>query len=291
MSTSKPSAAPLPRIPVSAVVVAKDEADNLPRCLPSLRFFDEVVMIDDGSSDESIAIARGLGVRVLQEKLTTFADLQNWAHEHAGLRHDWVLWAYADEEFTEELATAIGRAITDPEAAGYLLCGKVILFNRWVRFSSSFPAWMPKLIHRGRARFDESGHTYKFADARGPIKKIHEPFFHYNFSKGFVDWWARHNRYSSDEARETLKELDARLDWGGIVSPDSYRRRQALRAVARRLPLGFRPPLKFLYLFVFKFGFLDGWPGFTFAMLQAIFEYMIGLKVREELFKRKGNRM
>jgi len=277
------------KIPISVVVIEKDEEANLPRCLSSLQVFDQLVVIDDGSSDRSVAIAESYGAKVIREKLTTFAELQNWAHEHAGLKHDWVLWIYADEVVPPELATALQMAIANTDAAGFLLCCKLIFFEKWVRYSSSFPAWMPKLINRKRARFEVSGHTYQFGDAKGPIKKVSEPFLHYNFSKGFIDWWERHNRYSTDEAKETLRKLgQSHLDLPGLVSLDGYRRRQALRLVARRMPLSLKPMAKFFYLYFIRLGILDGGPGLTFCVLQAIAEYMSTLKIREELMRRKG---
>jgi len=278
------------RLPVSAVLIVKNEEQNLPRCLGSLKAFDEVVVVDEYSADRTQEIAISLGARVLERKLTTFAELQNWALDEAGLRNDWVIFVYADEEFLPTVDRAIAESLEKSDGmAGYLMCGKIIFEGRWIKHSSSYPAWEPKLIHRKRCRFVRSGHTFKFQPIEGEIGKITESYLHHNFSKGYVSWWERHNRYSTDEALVTLEELQhSQVDLSGLWSRDDYRRRQAWRGLAHRIPLSLRPMLRFSYLYFAKLGFLDGRPGFTFAMLQGIFEYMCILKVRELKLREKG---
>lgn len=276
-------------VPVSVVVLAKNEADNLPRCLESLRSFDEVVVVDDGSQDETAAVARAHGARVVQHKFKDFADQRNWAHDHAGLRNDWVLHLDADEVATPELVEEIRRRLEPPDTgvAAYLLCGKLMLFGKWLKHSGSFPVWMPRLAHRGRVRFAESGHGEKFAEPAGEIRKVYSPYLHFNFSKGISDWVAKHNRYSTAEAEATIAELGGgRVDWRGLFARDGYRRRQALRGLARRMPM--RPVLKFCYMYFLKLGFLDGRAGLLYCRLQAIYESMIELKVRELRRRAKG---
>lgn len=268
--------------PVSVVILAKNEASNLPRCIESLRFSNDIVVVDDGSDDDTVAVAEAHGARVVQHKFKDFADQRNWAQEHAGLLHDWVLHLDADEAATTELAQEIRQRLaeTDSGVAAYQLCGKLMLLGQWLKYSGSFPVWMPRLAHRGRVRYAESGHGEKFVDAMGEIRKIHSPYLHFNFSKGLADWFAKHNRYSTVEAEATIADLGTgAVDWGGLVSRDSYRRRQALRGLARRMPM--RPTLKFCYMYFLKLGFLDGRAGFTYCRLQAMYEAMIALKVRE----------
>lgn len=269
-------------VPVSVVVLAKNEAANLPRCLDSLRFSSDVVVIDDFSEDDTVEVARGHGARVFQHRFQSFADQRNFAADHADLRHDWVLHVDADEVIPLELAREIGSRLSASTegVAAFLLCGKLMFLGKWLKHSASFPVWMPRLLHRGRTRYVTSGHGEKFGPTDGEVLKIDVPYLHYNFSKGIHDWIAKHNKYATDEAEATIADLAVgRVRWSDVFSGDSYRRRQALRSLARRMPL--RPAVKFLYLFFVKMAFLDGRAGVTYAAMQSMYEYMIVLKVRE----------
>lgn len=268
------------RTAISVVVLARNEEQNLGRCLPALSFADEVVVVDDRSTDRTAEVAAAHGARVVRHEMTSFAEQRNWAMLNAGLRHPWVLHLDADEVVTLALAQELqARVPSSPSnVAGFYLARKTMLKDRWLRFSATYPVYVPRVTHRDRARFEAFGHGERLAKVEGTFEYLKEPCLHFNFSKGWADWFDRHNRYSTHEAERIMAER-AGGGVSGCLDRDPVRRRAALRRLSYRLPC--RAALRFVYVLFFRFGFLDGKAGFTYAMLQALYETMITLKVRE----------
>jgi len=267
-------------IPLSVVVLARDEERNLARCLPALSFAGEVVVVNDRSTDRTVDVALACGARVVSHEMESFADQRNWAMASAGLSHPWVLHLDADEVVTDGLARELRERVESASSgtAGFYLARKVMLNDRWLRFSATYPVYVPRLVRRDRVRYEAFGHGERVAHADGTFDTLREPCLHFNFSKGWADWFDRHNRYSSREA-ERITGAGGVGDVSGWWSRDPVRRRAALRTLSYRLPC--RAFLRFSYVFFLRLGFLDGHAGLTYAMLQAMYETMITLKVRE----------
>jgi glycosyltransferase involved in cell wall biosynthesis len=267
---------------LSVALIVRNEADNLPRCLDALRFSDDILVIDDGSEDDTVAIAEKAGCRVLEHRMTTFAEQRNWAMEHGKPLREWVLHLDADEVITSDLAREmLDRIEAAPEdVAGFYFARKTMLGEKWLRISATYPAYVPRLVRHGRVAYAPDGHGEKLGEVDGRFEYLRHPCLHYNFSKGWSDWFVRHNRYSTREAAKIVYALPD-LDLRGLVSRRPDRRRQALKGLAYRMP--FRPFLRFFYAYVFRGGFLEGRAGLTSATLQAVYEYMTCLKTRELL--------
>ena len=268
--------------PISAVVIAKNESRNIGRCLRSLQWCDEVVVVDDHSEDDTVDIAESLGARVVNHRFESFAAQRNWALEAAGLHHPWALMLDADEAMTPESAGEVAAAVAavSPKIAGFLMCRKTMFLNRWLRHCDGFPVWIMRLVHVDRARFVDSGHGEVPAPpVDGELARIRQPFLHYPFSHGVSHWFARHNVYSS---REAELELQGRLPWSwrDILRGKGPEHRRAIRNLGRNAPL--RPFWRFLYHYVWRKGFLDGRAGLAYSLLMATYEGMILLKRREK---------
>jgi len=266
---------------LSVVVICKNEAVNIRRCLASVSWSDDVLVVDDFSTDGTGEIAASLGARVVTHAFTSFAEQRNWALDQGGLRHEWVLMLDADEEGTAEFFRDLTDrlAAADDATAAFAVCRKTKLDGRWLKYSDGFPVWIMRVVRRGRARFVDSGHgEVPVPPVEGQVQRIREPIVHYPFSKGLADWLDRHNRYSS---REAALELEARVPivWSALFGPDGAVRRRTLRNLARRMPC--RPLLRFAWQYFWKWGFLDGRAGLTFSRLMAMYEAMIVIKRRE----------
>ena len=268
------------KINISAVIIARNEADNLPRCLGAINFTDDILVVDDFSEDNTVDIAKQSGARVVSHAMKDFADQRNWAMENGKLKYVWVMHLDADEVLTPELINEISKRLetTDGDLAGFYIARKTMLGNHWLRHSATYPAWVPRLVHQKRVTYSQVGHGEKLGAAKGRMEYLKNPFLHFNFSKGWTDWFDRHNRYSSLEAKNLI-EQSSKLGFFDLFSSDPDIRRRALRVVSYRLP--FRPWLRFFYVYFFRLGFLDGRSGVTYTVLQSIYEYMICLKVRE----------
>ena len=260
-------------LPISAVVLSRNEASNLPRCLRALRECAEIVVVDDGSADGSPRIAAECGARVAGHPFTSFADQRNWAMDSAGLQNDWVLHVDADEVVTPELLEEIRRRLPrmSPGSAGFI-ARKVMMGETWLRFSADYPVFVPRLVHRRGPRYAMRGHGEVLATSPSEPVFLEEPLIHHNFSKGWEEWRARHLRYADAEAAR-LRTGVAPVSVRAFFSANRTVRRAALRALSYRLPG--RPALRFFYAYVLRLGFLDGAAGLRFCLAMASYERMI----------------
>lgn len=277
------------RLPLSVLILARNEEGNIQRCIKALQACDEVVVLDDGSTDRTAELAEACGARVLNHRFQSFATQRNWGMQFGCLKHEWVLHLDADEVVTPALLEEIARAIREmpSQTVACQMCRRTMLLDRWLRYSDGFPVWIMRLVrNNGRALFQDSGHgEVAVPDVDGEMGLIREPFLHYAFSKGLTDWIERHNRYSTREAQLELNEFSG-LKWKNFFSPDRALRRRTLRSFSRRLPL--RPMFRFVYQFFLKRGFLDGRAGWTYCRMMAMYEGWIVMKRNEMRRSRKG---
>lgn len=269
------------KFPLSVVIIARNEAINIEACVNAVCWCDEVVVIDDGSTDGTETLAIAAGARVVQHPFVSFADQRNWAMKYAGLTNEWVLHLDADEVVTGDLQTALRGILStvDPGVSAFRMCRKTMMGNTWLKYSDGFPVWIMRLVRRGHAEFCTRGHgEIAVPDVEGIMGTIEEPFLHFAFSKGLEDWIHRHNRYSSREAALELAEEPVPVS--GLLSFDKARRRSSLRNFARRTAC--RGPLRFFYQYILSLGFLDGMAGLRFCMLMAMYEWWIVEKKSEK---------
>lgn len=271
---------------ISVVVLTLNEAGNLARCLDSVRWCDDVLVLDSGSTDATVAIARAAGARVLTRAFDTFAGQRNYAMEQGALRNSWVLHLDADEVVTPELRIEL-LAISTTQNADYPIYrvpSRLIFMGQWLRYSGMYPAYQVRFGRRELLRFVDHGHGQRESLPLDRVGTLSAPLDHYNFSKGVDDWYARHLRYAMAEAAQALSERGAALHPGDMFSRDATTRRRALKRLANRLP--FRPALRFLYAYVGRRGFLDGAAGFRYARMLGVYQCFIDANMAE-LAKRR----
>jgi glycosyltransferase involved in cell wall biosynthesis len=265
---------------VSIFVQTLNEEANLARCLDSLRWTDDLVVLDSFSTDQSERIARSYGARWVQREYRGRAEHQNWAIDNIPFKHPWVYYSDADEVVPTALAEEIATitATTERPEVAYRVCRRDYFMGRWLRHSSQYPVWFVRLFRPDKIRWKRKANPVP--EVRGAIGTLVNDYIHYPFSKGIADWLTRHNRYSTYEAEETLLSLAVQdFELKSLLSSDPTARRQALKTLSFRLPA--RPLFKFLYMYLARRGMLDGLPGFHYCLLQAFYEYQITLKVRE----------
>lgn len=266
-------------MPVSIFIQTLNEEANLPSCLDSVAWCDDIVVLDSLSTDRTEAICAERGCRFYARAYDGRGPHQNWAMENIEFKHRWVFYLDADEHMTPELRAEIERIADDTgEQRVAFYCGRRNIFmGRWLRHAMA-PGQIMRFFRPAHIRFERLANPTPIIDGAHGYLKHH--FIHYNFSKGLTEWFERHNRYSSYEAIETvraLRENPVRLR--DCFARDRIQRRYALKNLSFRLPG--RPFLKFLYMYFLKLGLLDGRAGLTYCTLQAIYEYQIVLKVRE----------
>lgn len=271
---------------VSVLVLTFNEELNIQRCLKSVAWSDDVVVLDSGSTDRTVAIAEGMGVRVAHRRFDDFAGQRNWGLDHGGLKHDWVLHLDADEVVPPDMHEEILAIIRRERFSGYRLSLKLMFQDRWIRRASMYPAYQVRLGRRDRLRFRMDGHGQRENLPIGEVGTLKSSLLHYSFEKGLNDWFEKHNRYSSAEAIKNLRRRErSEGNFAALFSHDSGTRWRTLKELSSRLPL--RPLFRFLYMAVIRRGIFDGVPGLHYCMLMAIYEYMIVLKEKEILRREK----
>jgi glycosyltransferase involved in cell wall biosynthesis len=268
-------------VSVSVVVLTKDEECNIADCLASVAWSDDVLVVDSFSRDRTVELAAQAGARVLQRKFTNFADQRNFALSDGRIANEWVLHLDADERVSPALREEILAVVGTTRADGFFVASQLQFMGRWIRHAGLYPSYQARLGRRQCLRFKQVGHGQRETISADRMGRLNNPLTHYAFSKGFEDWFDRHNRYSTDEARSELRAVGGgALDWGGLLpGRDPVCRRRALKQLASRLP--FRPHARFIYMYLLRGGFLDGSAGLTYCRLLAVYEFMIAMKRRE----------
>ena len=273
-------------MPVSILILTLNEELNLPDCLESVSWSDDVVVFDSFSTDRTVEIARATGARVVQRRFDNWSAHQNWAVENIEFKYPWVYYTDADERLPPDLAHEICAVVRKPDTTevAYRLRFKNYLFGKWIRHSCLYPTWVLRLFRPSEIHWERLVNPVPVVN--GSVGQLQCHFEHHSFNKGMQEWFSKHNKYSTDEAIELIRTNQHPIDWKGLLSGDAAKRRKALKHLAYQMPC--RPSLLFIYTYFFKMGFLDGMPGLTYCILRAIYEFMIDLKVRELRRRGKG---
>jgi glycosyltransferase involved in cell wall biosynthesis len=273
-------------VPVSVIIPVRQEQTNLARCLDSVRWADEIFVVDSYSTDGTQEIAAARGAKVVQFEFNgTWPKKKNWALENLPFRHDWVFILDADEVLPPEAPHEFAQAITGArDIAGYWINRRFMFMGKWLRHSY-YPNWNLRLFRHSLGRYEkltdadtQSGdnEVHEHVIVKGPTGRLRCEMDHYAFpSVGiFVE---KHNRYSNWEARVSAERNLAGSD--AQISSSAVGRRRKLKLLSQRLP--FRPLLRFLYIYVLQMGFLDGREGYYFARLHAVYEFLSVAKTYE----------
>jgi glycosyltransferase involved in cell wall biosynthesis len=264
---------------ISTIILTKNEEQDIPKCLESLTWCDDIHVLDSGSTDATISIAKKQGAKILYHPFESFGKQRNYALENCDVKYDWILFLDADEVTTEYFVSAIKQAIIESEnknITGFYCCWKMILEDKWLKHSDNYPKWQFRLLKKGKASFIDFGHGQKEGAVLGEIGYIKEPYLHYAFSKGWSHWMERHNRYSTLEALDRIKK---RPPFNQVFSKNKSIRHIALRCWLINIP-GW-PFIRFFHAYFLNFGFLEGRPGFIYCVNMAYYEFLIKIKVRE----------
>ena len=272
---------------VSVLILTFNEEINLSNCLDSVSEFDDIIILDSYSTDSTVSIAKSKGARVFQRKFDNFANQRNYALKNLTFKNDWILHLDADEIVTSKLIGEIKQKIPNKKYDAFRLPSKIMFLGKWLRFSGIYPIYQVRLGHYKKLNFKQFGHG-QIEDM--DIKRIgifKEPYMHYTFTKGIDEWINKHNNYSSDEAKQNLIKGNQNffLEIKNFISMDSTKRRRALKALSRYLP--FRSLFRFFYMYILRLGFLDGYPGYIYCKLIAIYENMIDIKFKINKFNSK----
>jgi glycosyltransferase involved in cell wall biosynthesis len=264
----------------SIYILTYNEELDIAGCIESAMLSDDIIVVDSCSRDRTVELASRYPVRVVQHPFESHGRQRTWMLRELKTKYQWVYILEADERMTPELFAECLAAIKSHEYIGYYAAERVMFMGQWIRRSTQYPRYQMRLFRKDKVWFTDYGHTEREV-CDGPTNFLKQTYPHYTCSKGLSRWIEKHNRYSTDEAYETLRQLEAgKVQWWHLLfGRTEVERRRALKDLSLRLP--FRPLLRFLYMYFVLGGCLDGRAGFTWCMLQTFYEYLILLKVWE----------
>ena len=220
---------------LSVVLITQNAAAQLPECLASVAFADEVLVVDSASSDGTAQVAERLGARVVQKEWLGFGRQKQFAVEQAA--HDWVLCLDADERVSPDLAASIVRTLENPAAPVYRMARCNRFLGRWLRHGEGYPDWSPRLFDRRQARWSDD--------------TVHEKVL-YAVTPGTLAGDLRH-----ESAEDLGRYLDKQNRYSSLAAAELHR--QGRRAGF--LELAFSPLVRFVKFYFLRLGCLDGVPG------------------------------
>jgi glycosyltransferase involved in cell wall biosynthesis len=277
------------KAPVAAIVLTYNEERNLPACLASLSgWVDQLFVVDSGSTDRTVEIARQVGARVVQHAFEHYGAQRNWAIAHLPITAPWTLHVDADERVTPELRQSVTAALArdDGDVSGFLVSRRTMFMGRWMRHGGHYPAWHLRLMRTGAGRCEDRLYDQHFYVA-GPVQKLQGDLID-TWTPDVATFTARHLRWAALEAAEHEAPASAsgrirgRLDTGNAIE-----RRRWWRDWYARLPLFVRPTAYFVYRYVVRLGFLDGRAGLVFHVLQGFwFRFLVDALILEQRLRR-----
>ncbi len=276
------------KLPVSILIPTKNEAGNIAACIESARFADEIVVVDSGSTDGTQIKAEKLGAQVVDFRWDGhFPKKKNWALAHYAWRNEWVFILDADERITPKLANELTQRLSTAREDGFYVNRRFWFLDGWLRHCGYYPSWNLRLLKHRLGRYEQlsgaddtqsgDNEVHEHIELQGQVGWLKGELDHYAFPSINV-WVEKHNRYSNWEAHLLANRVGAAAITNSDLTPRLLRRRQ-LKRLAQYLP--FRPMLRFLYHYVWRAGFLDGYRGFVFCRLMGIYEFLSVAKARE----------
>ena len=250
---------------ISLIVLTYNEEFNLPKCLKSVEgLVSEIVIVDSGSTDKTKEIAERFSARFVVHGFKNQADQFNWALDNVEIKSDWILRLDADEELLPELNAEIAENLPNAgeDVAGFYLNRRNYFKGRWVKHGGYYPIWILRLFRKGMARSEEREMDEHLVLLGGKTEKFENDFIDNNL-KGLGEWKKKHRNYAMREARSFVSQQN-----GESVGGQAGAKRKMKLQIYYRVPPFLRVILYFLYRYFILLGFLDGWTGTQFHVLQ-----------------------
>lgn len=265
---------------VSVLILTKNEEQDLPGCLASVGWSDDIHVYDSVSTDKTVEIAEKFGAKVTSRPFDNWASHQNWGLQNIQFKHAWVFYIDADERMTPELAAEVQAIVNNAkDNVAFRIQRRDFYLGTWLKHVQTSPFYM-RLFQSSKMRYERMVNPISIAD--GPVGQLKGYLDHFPFSKGATHWIERHNSYSTFEARQIMENRKSHAEFSLIKAfsaNDFHERRFHQKELFYRLPC--RPLIKFLLLYLLRLGFLDGKAGFNYAILQSIYEHFIVIKTKE----------
>lgn len=269
----------------SVLILTLNEERKLPACLASVADCDDVVVLDSGSTDETVRIAGEAGARVFANRFENFAAQRNHAHRAIDFRHPWVFHLDADEQMTPALRAESAAYRGDEPLDGCYVAPRMLWEGRWIPRCTDFPAWQARFVKARGFEFIQAGHGQREKPSMR-MGRLRASYLHDLSAEGVEGWLAKHRRYAEEEAAAFLASgPGAGAPMRSLLAGPALARRRALKHLSYLLPG--RPVLRFIYQYLLRAGFLDGGPGYRYCRLLARYEGFADREIRQRRASQK----
>lgn len=266
---------------VSVLILTKNEEKDLPGCLESIKWCDDVHVYDSFSDDRTVEIAKEANANITQRKFDNWSSHQNWGLSNIHFKYPWVLYIDADERVSEGLKKVLlDRDYEQKNFVAFEIQRRDFAWDgTWLKHAQISPFYL-RLFRPERMKYERLVNPLSVPD--GPVGRISGYLDHYPFSKGIKFWLQRHLGYADMEAQMRLIDINAGKSFSiykALFSRDLTVRRFHQKGIFYKMPM--RPVIKWMYMVIGRRAFLDGQAGIVYSTLQSIYEYVIVLKTRE----------
>ena len=266
---------------ISVLILTKDEEKNISACIESVSWSDDIHVLDSFSADNTVEMAQNAGAIVTQRKFDNWAAHQNWALSNIPFKHQWLLYIDADERISSDLKDNLLRLdLENTDYSAFSIRRRDFSWSgKWLRHVQ-MSAYYIRLFRPNRMKYERLVNPISIV--KGKTGSLPGYLDHFPFSKGYAHWWKRHVDYANLEAQIRMEDRAGHRQfsmWKALFSKDFHEKRRHQKGIFYKLPV--RPLIKFVYLSIWKLGFLDGSDGIRYALMQSIYEYFIVLRTRE----------
>lgn len=279
---------------LSVIILTRDEESNIGKCIESiLPVTDLIYIVDSGSRDRTVEMARSLGAEVVHREWTNYADQMNWGLEHFAFSTDWVMRMDADETLTPQLVSALRKFLLspDPNVSGVYVRRRVYFMGRWIRHGGYYPTWLLRVFRTGLGRCENQWMDEHVVVSEGETIFLKADIIDDN-QKDLTFWTDKHNRYATREVLDILSKSGGGRDGSETSLHGQARLRRWVKDnVYSRMPLFVRPWLYYFYRYFIRLGFLDGREGLIFHFLQGFwYRFLVDAKVYEYRKRQQAKR-
>ena len=274
------------KVPISILIPVKNEEKNLKKSLSSVLWADEIFVVDSKSNDKTLKVAEEFGAKAVQFEFNgIWPKKKNWSLENLPFKNEWVFVLDADEVLHDDAEEEFRKIVTasNQPNVGYWINRRFMFMGKWLKHAY-YPNWNLRLFKHKLGRYEkltdidtQSGdnEVHEHVVVEGKTAHLKSEMDHYAFPS--VDVFVeKHNRYSNWEARVSV---DRFLNENSSLQQRNVNKRRLIKKISQKLP--FRPTLRFLYVYLWQKGFLDGKEGYYFSRMHAMYEMLCVAKTFE----------
>ena len=269
---------------ITAIIMTNNEEKHIERCLLSIKdFIKKIVIVDSYSTDNTLSIAKKYNIKVLQHKWVNYAKQFNWGVENANIETEWVFRMDPDEIISETFAKKIDGYLSNlsSKITGVSIIRRLIFLGKEINFGGDFPQKTIRIWRNGKGKCEDTWMDEHIM-VDGDIEYTNLDIIDKNLNN--ISWWTtKHNKYATTEMIEFFLQKERKGKYTNLKLSKRTKIKKDLKfKIYYNFPYGLRAFLFFIYKYIFRLGFLNGWQGFVFHFLQGFwYRFLVDIKIIE----------